>query len=122
VPDKPKRGCSRCGVLTDGKYCPAHAGLVKQYDKDRRKDYIRRLYDTVRWHWVRLNVLARDRICVHCRRWAAQECDHIIPAKKYIELHGGDLNRFYDESNLQGLCKSCHSKKTATEDGGGWRN
>lgn len=37
--------------------------------------------------------------------------DHIIP-------HRGDLKLFWDRSNWQGLCKRCHDKKTATEDGG----
>ena len=93
----------------------------KQYDRERSTDPIRKLYNTVRWFWVRKNVLARDRICVRCRQWAAEEADHAIPARKYVRLHGGDMNRFYDESNLQGLCKPCHSSKTATEDGGGWQ-
>jgi 5-methylcytosine-specific restriction protein A len=117
MPNKAKRGCAQCGVLTDSKYCAAHAGLAKRYDKERQSDPIRKLFDTVRWHWTRLNVLARNRICVICKSWAAEECDHVIPARKYIAQHGGDMNRFYDESNLQGLCKPCHSRKTATEDG-----
>jgi 5-methylcytosine-specific restriction protein A len=37
--------------------------------------------------------------------------DHVVP-------HKGDWLLFVDEKNLQGLCLSCHSKKTATEDGG----
>lgn len=42
---------------------------------------------------------------------AATEVDHIIS-----KAEGGR-----DElSNLQGLCKSCHSRKTARVDGGGW--
>lgn len=121
MPARAKRGCSKCGVLTDSKYCPAHVGFEKQYDRERSTDPIRKLYNTVRWFWVRKNVLARDRICVRCRQWAAEEADHAIPARKYVRLHGGDMNRFYDESNLQGLCKPCHSSKTATEDGGGWQ-
>jgi len=121
MPAKAKRGCKQCGVLTDSTYCPAHAGLAKRYDAERSKDPIRKLFNTVRWHWVRKTVLARDRICVICKSWAAEECDHVIPARKYIAQHGGDMNRFYDESNLAGLCKPCHSRKTATEDGGGWQ-
>jgi len=29
-----------------------------------------------------------------------------------------DLAKFYDQNNLQSLCKSCHDSKTATFDGG----
>lgn len=37
--------------------------------------------------------------------------DHIIP-------HKGDQHLFWDFLNRQSLCRSCHSKKTALEDGG----
>ncbi|ELK38933.1 HNH endonuclease, partial [Brevibacillus agri BAB-2500] len=37
--------------------------------------------------------------------------DHIVP-------HKGDMRKFWDRMNWQALCASCHSKKTAKEDGG----
>ena len=37
--------------------------------------------------------------------------DHIIP-------HKGDKVLFWDRSNWQPLCKTCHDTKTAREDGG----
>jgi len=37
--------------------------------------------------------------------------DHKIP-------HRGDMNLFWDRSNWQSMAKTCHDKKTATEDGG----
>jgi 5-methylcytosine-specific restriction protein A len=40
---------------------------------------------------------------------AAADLDHIIP-------HKGDMTLFWDPTNWQGLCKGCHSRKTATED------
>lgn len=42
---------------------------------------------------------------------AATEVDHIVP-------HRGDERLFRDEKNLQSLCRPCHSRKTAVEDGG----
>ena len=39
----------------------------------------------------------------------ASVVDHIIP-------HRGDAKLFWDESNWQSLCKSCHDHKTMTED------
>lgn len=69
----------------------------------------------VRWRKLRASFLLRNPLCVHCRDAGkitpANEVDHIIP-------HRGDMEKFYDQSNLQGLCKPCHSRKTATEDGG----
>ena len=35
--------------------------------------------------------------------------DHIVP-------HRGDQKLFWDQNNWQPLCKSCHDKKTLTED------
>jgi 5-methylcytosine-specific restriction protein A len=40
--------------------------------------------------------------------------DHIVP-------HRGDERLAFDRDNLQGLCKSCHDRKTATENGLGRR-
>ena len=42
----------------------------------------------------------------------AREVDHIIP-------HKGDQKLFWRRSNWQGLCKPCHSRKTANEGGFG---
>jgi 5-methylcytosine-specific restriction protein A len=39
--------------------------------------------------------------------------DHITP-------HRGDRALFWQSSNWQALCKPCHDRKTATEDGGGF--
>jgi 5-methylcytosine-specific restriction protein A len=66
---------------------------------------------------VRLGYLARHPLCadpfgVHgVRVVAATEVDHIVP-------HKGDMTLFWNAANWQGLCKDCHSRKTATEDGG----
>lgn len=42
---------------------------------------------------------------------SAMVVDHIVPYR-------GDPVLFWDPDNHQGLCKSCHDSKTATEDGG----
>lgn len=59
------------------------------------------------WQKFRLWYLGRNPFCVRCSH-GATEVDHIRPMGK-----GGEK---FDESNLQALCKSCHSKKTRTED------
>lgn len=68
-----------------------------------------------RWRKARLTFLAREPLCRACakrgRTTAATEVDHEIP-------HKGDQALFWDTSNWQPLCNSCHSAKTAREDGG----
>jgi 5-methylcytosine-specific restriction protein A len=54
-------------------------------------------------------VLDQNPLCVECQREqrvrVATVVDHIVP-------HRGDLERFYDVTNLQGLCAMHHSAKT----------
>ncbi len=69
-----------------------------------------------KWRQARAIFLKRNPLCVHCKRdgkvTPATEVDHIIP-------HRGNLALFWDKlTNWMALCKPCHSKKTATEDGG----
>ena len=64
--------------------------------------------DPKRWQQVRRKVFDRDGYrCVQCRHSGRLECDHIVPLDQ-----GGEL---YDPVNLQSLCKSCHVRKTRTE-------
>ncbi|MDY1142989.1 HNH endonuclease signature motif containing protein [Pseudomonas aeruginosa] len=68
-----------------------------------------------RWQQARARFLAMHPLCRSCSEAGdvveATEVDHIIP-------HRGDMELFWQESNWMALCKVCHSKKTATEDGG----
>ena len=69
-------------------------------------------YDKAHWRKkLKPLVLARDPVCKTCGRYPSTHADHIKP-------HKGDWTLFCDMANLQGLCASCHSKKTAGEDGG----
>jgi len=65
------------------------------------------------WRELREYVLSQNPICVMCQSRGltvlAEEVDHIVPMSK-----GGEP---YDLDNLQPLCKSCHSRKTAVDDG-----
>ncbi len=61
------------------------------------------------WRALRAQVLARDPICKQCHEKPSKHADHVLPKRE-----GGR-----DElSNLRGMCHSCHSSKTAREDGG----
>lgn len=70
-------------------------------------------YKTARWQRLRKMALARDPLCVIClahgHTEASTHVDHIVALKD-----GGT----HSMDNLQGLCASCHNRKTATEDGG----
>jgi len=70
------------------------------------------LYDT-RWRTARSVFLARHPLCRHCeqsgRTVSADVVDHIQP-------HKGDHELFWDQTNWQALCKSCHDTKTARYD------
>ncbi len=62
------------------------------------------------WRRKRLWFIRRHPLCAKCLargiREKAIDVDHIVPLAE-----GGDD----DPDNLQALCKSCHSRKTATE-------
>ena len=75
---------------------------------DGRQSASKRGY-TKRWRKVRRMVLRRQPLCVWCGDVATQ-VDHIVAM-----ACGGAQ---YDMGNLQAMCASCHSKKTANEDGG----
>lgn len=66
-----------------------------------------RLYRTARWAKCRSIQLGREPICQGCKREPAEHVDHIVPVKK-----GG---AFWQSSNWQSLCPSCHSEKTAAD-------
>jgi len=99
----------RCPVVVPSgqRHCEQHKRAeVKQYEQGRgsssKRGYGRR------WTKLRRVILARDPVCVACKRKPSTDVDHITPRRR-----GGTD----DEANLQGLCHECHSSKTATEDG-----
>ena len=72
----------------------------------------RRWYKTALWQRLRTQVLNRDPICKICNRYPSTVADHIKP-------HRGIWQLFADlDGNLEGVCKPCHDRKTASEDGG----
>jgi len=83
--------------------CTEHARAQERtrYNADTRKWYC-----TLAWQTLRQMVLADEPICMACHQEASTEVDHIIP-------HRGDYTMFFNQSNLQGLCATCHGQKTA---------
>lgn len=109
MPALPKRPCRQpgCPALVTTGYCPAHAHA----SREARPSACKRGYGR-RWQRYRRAYLAQHPICRRCLRAAAEHVDHVVP------VSGPDDPRFWDSANHQGLCPSCHSEKTAREDGG----
>lgn len=118
----PFRVCTHpgCGVLVKGfnvSKCSKHANVdslqpVTASASNRRQR--RKLYNSANWKSLRESFLRENPLCRMCaianKTVAANTVDHIIP-------HKGDTTLFVSWDNLQSLCHSCHSYKTATEDG-----
>lgn len=114
MPHKPKKPCGYpgCPKLTDGKYCTDHQKLVNaQYDRWGRNRSSAEFYHSKEWRRKRSNFLIEHPFCEECRSngrlTKATLVDHIIPIRR-----GGDP---LDDSNLQALCNSCHSRKSILE-------
>lgn len=115
--------CSKpgCPGLTRDKYCEEHMALNNQdnkrvKDKAREREYNKqrgtaasRGYDA-KWRAYRQDYLRVNKQCRTCGD-KATVVDHIIP-------HKGNKGLFWTRFNHQPLCKTCHDRKTATQDGG----
>ena len=114
MPRKPKHPCRYpgCPELTEGRYCPVHQKeMDREYNSNRP---YKKLYNSSRWQGLRRYVLNKQPLCVECLKAGV-----VTPATvvDHIEPHKGNVDLFWDENNLQSLCKSCHDRKTAKEDG-----
>jgi len=119
MPKHPKIPCSHPGCpqlveAAQGSRCEKHKRQEqKRYDQ-QRGTAAQRGYDS-RWRKYRIKFLAQHPYCVECLKQGkfvfATVVDHIKP-------HKGDKKLFWDPNNHQSLCKPCHDRKTATEDGG----
>jgi 5-methylcytosine-specific restriction enzyme A len=106
--DKPCPACQIVKIPAHDRLCAnCKSETSKRYDKQRGSARSRGY--TRRWAAVARAHLMKYPECVMCKR-PAEEVDHIKP-------HKGDQRLFWDPKNRQSLCKICHSRKTATEDG-----
>lgn len=102
--------CRNMVVDAHSSFCPLHKAI-----RDKRRIYSQRtssasynsLYHTPRWRKERKSFLQANPLCIRCGE-KADTVDHIIP-------HKGNELIFWDKSNWQPLCHSCHSKKTLQE-------
>lgn len=91
---------------------PRHA-FTATFSKDPQ---VRRWLNSRAYGQMRLQHLSDNPLCAICGKGPGRSrmdmnVDHIRP-------HRGDHGLFWDHDNLQTLCPSCHSRKTAGEDGG----
>lgn len=101
-------------------YCPSHITRTEAQRAERQAYFNQsperkqssKLYGSAAWVAMRTSQLRREPLCRTCkaagRITEATEVDHITP-------HRNNAKLFFDRLNLQSLCKSCHSAKTARE-------
>lgn len=102
------KGCGN--VIEKRGYCEEHKHLDVPFvfKENRPQQDHSKMYQTARWKKLRAFILDRDEHrCAVCGGHATI-VDHIQP-------HEGNEELFYDENNLQLLCRSCHGTKTAGE-------
>ena len=106
-------GC-RTFALANGSRCELHKKQLWK-DQDARRGTAHQRGYTSAWRKAREAFLRHHPLCKLCEAEgltkAALIVDHVVP-------HKGDKALFWESSNWQPLCKPCHDRKTATEDGG----
>ncbi|MFH6636532.1 HNH endonuclease [Streptococcus suis] len=112
MPRRPSTPCKHNGcpnlVPYGQKYCDNHkANHQLDAKSTTAKGY------NAQWNKARLRYLKVHPLCVQCnakgRLTKATVVDHITP-------HRGDQELFWNQTNWQALCKSCHDRKTNTTD------
>lgn len=110
--NKPLRPCRKpgCSVLVPDGYCDKHR--PKPVERSEEASSWRWMYGTAKWAALRADHLLIEPFCRECAtqgvRTLATDVDHIVD-------HKGDWEKFTDKNNLESLCHSCHSRKTALE-------
>lgn len=108
MPTRAPKACAfpACGRPTQTRYCDRHqpTETIKPWATTTTSSTERGYGST--WQRIRKVILRRDPICRACQRAASAIVDHIR-----AKAHGGTD----DESNLQGLCRSCHAQKTGQD-------
>ena len=112
MPRKPPTPCSQTGCprLSYARFCERHLSEDRKRVDAERDPSVRRGYGGKAWRAIRAAFLEAHPWCSKrgCMK-PATDVDHVVSRRR-----GGSDG----DENLQSLCHSCHSSKTATEDGG----
>ena len=116
MPYKLRKPCAMpgCPNLVNGRYCPEHLSQYRKLMDANRPNAHDRGYD-YEWQQYAGKYLKDHPYCVDPEkrhagtRVLATVVDHIKP-------HKGNEALFWDVSNHQSLCTSCHNHKTAVHD------
>lgn len=123
VPDDVKGLCSTCKAeRNESSSDNIKSNVAVRHDGayDEQLDALRK---DRRWRErVRPRIAKRDPMCKMCDIAITEIIDHVVPAAEAIrqarESGRWPLDKFvgyFFESNLQGLCRSCHGRKTAED-------
>lgn len=78
-----------------------------------RIDTWRKWYKTAEWQAIRWDVLvAANFTCVRCKRIFASA--NLVG--DHIKRHSGDRELFFDRSNVQCMCATCHNRDKQREE------
>ncbi|MBD8677940.1 HNH endonuclease [Sphingomonas sp. CFBP 13720] len=86
----------------------------QERDHDRDQQGWRRWYKTARWQTLRWSVLVRDLFT--CQRCQIIMSDTSQLVADHTKAHRGDEALFWDDRNLQCLCKRCHDSDKQREE------
>jgi len=115
MPQRSLKPCAKPGcpaLIRAGRFCELHEKQIAAAYEAQRGSAVERGYGAT-WRKVRAMYLKEHPYCedpegLHEELVKATDVDHVISKR-----NGGTD----DEGNLQALCHSCHSRKTAKEDG-----
>lgn len=119
MPQRPRTPCNypRCPRLVNPgeRYCLEHKRQEQRRYDEQRGTAAQRGY-TYRWNKYSRWFRRQNPLCAICEREGrvapSEHVDHIKP------VNGPDDPNFWEPGNHWALCHSCHSRKTAKEDGG----
>ena len=84
-------------------------------ERDQNVEW-RKWYKTARWQKLRMSVLVRDMFTCQMAGCGKVVMDTSQLVADHKQQHHGDPDLFWDERNLQCLCKPCHDKLKQKEE------
>ncbi|TXH16818.1 MAG: HNH endonuclease [Hyphomicrobiaceae bacterium] len=90
--------------------------MERQRKPERRANSYRRGYATKRWRDYRERYIVDHPFCCVCERKGREVPTYAVDHIKRVT--GPQDPLFWEPTNHQPLCKTCHSRKTAKYDGG----